>query len=137
MMARISRSRTPKLIPVRAFTPPKQSETSSTASNTAPLLRPAVMPGSWPSCCLPRVGSGQGFRLLDPQIGGDHAAAPILELHQRLDVLHVLVRIQRVDQHAILFSNEVAAHLARARELVVVGIELLVKDDEAVNLRRG
>src|ERR1700692_1433783 len=118
MMARISRSRTPKLIPVRAFTPPKQSETSSTTSNTAPLLRPAVMPGSWPSCCLPRVGSGQGFRLLDPQIGGNHAAAAILPLHHRLDMLHVLVRIQRVDKHAILFSDEVAAHLACSCQLV-------------------
>src|SRR6202521_4658977 len=137
MMARISRSRTSKLIPVSAFTPPNESEILSSSSTTAPLPRAVLMRKSCPSRWLPRGGRGQSFGSLDPQVGCNHAAATILELHQRLDVLHVPVRVKRLDQHAILFGNEAAAHLARTRKLVVVGVELLVEDDEAVNLRGG
>src|SRR5438477_7716290 len=137
MMARISCSRTSKLIPVSAFTPPNESEILSSCSTTAPLLRAVLMRRSCLSRCLARGGRGQGFGFLYPQVGCDHAATAILEFHQRLDMLHVLVRIQRVDQHRILFRNEVSAHLARAGKLVVVGVELLVEDDEAVNLRGG
>src|SRR5438477_3209410 len=111
MMARISRSRTSKLIPVSAFTPPNESEMSSTASSTAPSPRPGVMRTPWPSCRLPWVDGRQGLDLLDPQVGGNHAAAAVLELHHRLDVLHFSVRIQRVDQDAVLLRNEAAAHL--------------------------
>ena len=46
-----------------------------------------------------------------------------------------LAAVQRVDQHRVLLGDEAAAHLARARELVVVGIELLVQDQEAAHLR--
>src|ERR1700681_4659013 len=137
MMARISCSRTSKLIPVSAFTPPNESEILSSSSTTAPLLRAVLMRWSCPSRCLARDGRGQGFGFLYPQVGGHHAAAAILELHQRFHVLHVLVRIKRIDQLAVLFGDEAAAHLARARELVVVGVELFVQDDEAMDLRRG
>ena len=45
--------------------------------------------------------------------------------------------VERVDQRRVLLADEAAAHLARARELVVVGVELLVQDQEAVDLRVG
>src|SRR5450755_2230263 len=137
MMARISCSRTSRLIPVSAFTPPKEREILSSSSTTSPALRAALIWRAHPSCGFPRGARGKDIRFRDPKVGRNHAAAAILELDQRLDVLHVPVRIQRFDQHAILFGNEVAAHLARARQLVVVRIELLVQDDETVHLRRS
>ena len=48
-----------------------------------------------------------------------------------------LPRVQRLDQHRVLLGDEAAAHLARARQLVVVGVELLVQHQEAVDLRVG
>ena len=63
--------------------------------------------------------------------------AAVLELDERLDVLDRRARVERVDQHRVFFGDEAAAHLARARQLVVVGIELLVQDQEAVHLRVG
>src|SRR5215471_11097755 len=82
MMARISCSRTSKLMAVSALTPPKESDTRSSLSTTSPIFR----------CVLtlrrfPHVDGGENVRSGDGEIGGDHAGAPVLELHLRLDVL--------------------------------------------------
>src|SRR5689334_2548022 len=136
MIARISCSRTSKLIPESAFTPPKESEIPSRRRTTSPMFLCGVM-GS--RCCLRRFpcgSSGENLRRGDREIGSDHAAAPVLELDLGLDVLHVLAVVKGVDQHGVFFRDERAPHLARARELVVVGIELLVQDEEAMDLGR-
>jgi len=52
-------------------------------------------------------------------------------------VLRRHAAVQRVDQRRVLLGDEVAADLARAGELVVVRIELLVQHQEAVHLRVG
>src|SRR6185436_5884519 len=109
MIARTSCSLTSKLMSVSAFTPPKRSEMCSTFSTTSPIRRALVTSGR-----LRRRLGGERLRVVDPKIGGDHARAPILEPHQRLDVLDGLATVQRVDQHAVLLGDEPAAHLARA-----------------------
>ena len=43
--------------------------------------------------------------------------------------------VERVDQRRVALGDEAAAHLARARQLAVVGVELLVQDQEAPDLR--
>src|SRR5258706_1842541 len=129
MIARISCSRTSKLMPESALTPPKESDTPSSLRTISPFRR-----------CVPtlrrlaRAHRGKDLRFGDDEIRGDNAGATILELHLRLDVLHAPACIQRVEQHCVLLRDEAAAHLARARELVVVRIELLVQDEEAVDL---
>ena len=50
-------------------------------------------------------------------------------------MLDALSAVERIDQHAILLRDEAAPHLARAGELVVVGIELLVQDQKPTDLR--
>src|SRR5438876_742442 len=69
------------------------------------------------------------------EVSLDDPGAAIFELYLRLDVLRALSGIQRIDEHRIFFCDETAPHLARARELVVVGIELLVQDKKALHLR--
>ena len=62
---------------------------------------------------------------------------PSSYVHLRLDVHRAAAVVERVDQRAVLLGDEAPAHLARARELLVVGVELLVQDEEAVDLRVG
>ena len=45
--------------------------------------------------------------------------------------------IKRRDQRRIALGNEAAAHLLRAGDFAVVGVELLVQDQEAADLRAG
>src|SRR4029453_241547 len=134
MMARTSRSRTSKLISVSAFTPPNANEMLSTLRTVSPAMRAVIGP--------PRSGDlarlrGKGPRFFDTQVRGHHVGPPVLEAHQCLDVLRLPSSVQRIDQRRIFFRDIAAPHLARTRELVVVGIEFLVQDQEAVNLRIG
>src|SRR5712692_2921301 len=141
MMARISCSRTSKLTSLRAFTPPNASETPSIARRTSPILREAF----WRSSSRRSIASrrlspahgGKGLRRGEGQLGADHAGAPVLEAHLRLDHAALRARIERVDHRRVLLADVAAAHLARARELAVVRIELLVQDHEAVDLARA
>src|SRR5690606_9137218 len=83
-------------------------------------------------------GNGwEGLERADPQVGGDLADAAVLELELGHDVLGSLAREAGVDQHAVLLGDEGAPHLAGARELVVVRVQLLVQDQEAGDLRGG
>ena len=65
------------------------------------------------------------------------AGAPVLVAHLRLDVHHLLAAVERVHQRGVLLADVAAAHLARAGQLAVVGVELLVQDQEAMDLRVG
>src|SRR3954465_1724635 len=133
MMARTSWLWTSNETPFRALTPPKASETPSTASSTSPIGWPrSTRLGGAPWCCG-REGSGFG----DLQVGRDLAGAAVLIAHLRLDVHALAAVVQRRDERRIFFSDEAPAHLARARQLLVVGIELLVQDQEAMDLRVG
>ena len=61
---------------------------------------------------------------------------PSSNLHLRLDVLRRSCRAYSASiSTRVLLGDEAAAHLARAGQLVVVGVELLVQDQEAVHLR--
>src|SRR5450759_2151613 len=99
-----------------------------------PLFRPSAAPAPC-SCRLLRRRGRIGLGFLDAQFGADLAAAPVLELDLRLDELRRLARIERIDQHAVFLRDETAAHLARARQLVVIRIEFLVQDEETMHLR--
>ena len=45
--------------------------------------------------------------------------------------------VERIDQRRIALGDEAAAHLLGARQLAVVGVELLVQNEEAPDLRAG
>src|SRR5512141_2418537 len=138
MIARISCSRTSKLTSVSAFTPPNASDTPSTARMTSPSLRPAAS-ATLASCrsmsgrLSQRLG-GEGARVLDPEIGADIAGAAILEAHLRLDDAALDSGIERIDDGGVFLRDEATPHLARAGELAVVGVQLLVQDHESVDL---
>src|SRR5215468_7002846 len=78
---------------------------------------------------------GKRLCFRDREIRRDRARAPILEFHQRLDVLNGLPAVKRVDQRSVLLRHEPSPDLAGAGELLVVGIELIVQDEEPPDLR--
>src|SRR6202035_3813499 len=73
----------------------------------------------------------------DPELGADRAAAAVLEGHLALDMPGLGARIERLDEAPIALGDDAAAHLAGAPELAVIGVELLVQDEEAADLRGG
>ena len=77
-----------------------------------------------------------GTHVADRHLGPDHAGAAVLEGHLRLDRNAVPARVQRLDQFAVALVDHAAAHLARARELAVVGVQLLVEQQETGDLLR-
>src|SRR6266850_62049 len=139
MMARISCARTSKETPWSATTPPKASETSSISSMAGPTFLSVVI--SWDETSrasrrLPRRGGDTvGLRLHDSQVGRHRTRAAVLETHLGLDEAARLVRVEGIDQHGVFLGDVAAAHLARARELAVVGVELLLQYEETVDLR--
>src|SRR5215470_2580708 len=142
MMARISPLRMSKETPLIALTPPKASETSSTASSTSPatIFGPlgALMP--WPrtrSRCLLHRQYRHGRHVANLDGGGERALAAILERHLGRDVGLARPAVDRRDERLVAFGDEAAAHLLRARDFAVVGVELFVQDQEAANLRAG
>src|SRR5260370_19488376 len=137
MMARISCSRTSKETPWSATTPPKASETSSISRIGRPISCLPSCQAKGVSGRFPRRGSAECLRLHDLQVGRHRSDAAVLEPHLRHDETARLVRVESVDQHGVLVSDVAAPYLARARELAVVGLELLVQDEEAPDLRVG
>src|SRR5512143_3997065 len=132
MIARTSCSRTSKLMSDSARTPPNASEMCSSFRITSPIVRtPPLIASRRPA----RVRGREGLRVDDLEVRRDDAPAPILELDLGLDVLDIPAAVERVDQHRVLLGDEAAAYLARAGQLVVVRIELLVQDQEPVHLR--
>src|ERR1700704_5797870 len=135
MMARISCSRTSKLTSVSAFTPPNASEMLSSSRMTSPPLRTLLIP-RMRSRRPPRRGGWERGCVGDAQIRGDHSAAAVLEAHLRFDVLVRLAAVERLDEHGVFLGDKSPAHLARARQLVVVRVELLVQNEKTADLRR-
>ena len=84
-----------------------------------------------------RPTAREGRHVDDLQRRRHLAGAAVLELHLGLDVLLALAAVERVDQHLVALGDEAAADLARARQLAVVGVELLVQDQEAADLAAG
>src|SRR5438874_6704494 len=159
MMARISPLRMSKETPLIALTPPKASDTFSTASSTSPATTSvplgALMPrfrkcderypgrGSGPSARHPssrrllhrRQRHGGNVANLDAR--RKRALAAVLERHLGRDVGLARTAVERRDQRRVAFGDEAAADLLRARDFAVVGVELFVQDEEAANLRTG
>ena len=74
---------------------------------------------------------------VDPHVTGDRARAAVLEGHLGRDLEVIGVSVQGVDQHRVFFGDETAPDLARARELAVVGVELLMQYQVPLDLRPG
>src|SRR5262249_4379890 len=142
MMARISPLRMSKETPLIALTPPKASDTFSTASSTSPatISGPlgALMPRLRARSRRPlhrRYRHGRNVANLDAR--GKRALAAVLERHLGRDVGLAPTAIERGDERRVAFGDEAAADLLRARDFAVVSIELFVQDQEAPNLRTG
>src|SRR5687767_4080846 len=142
MMARISCSRTSKETSCSAFTPPKASETLSTDRMTSPTRRPWARRSSvtWARSTLgglPRRFRGKGLRVADLEVRRESTRAPVFVAHARFDMDALLVVVQGLDQRPVLLADEAPPDLARAGELLVVRVQLLVQDQEAVDLGVG
>src|SRR3990172_1505988 len=139
MIALTSCSRTSNDTSTSAFTPPNESDTFSTARTTSPTR------------CAPAIGCGtviesrrlagrrgrEGPGVADLEVGRERAGAPVLVAYLRLDVHVFAAAVERLHQGGVLLGDEPPPHLARARELLVVGIEILVQDQETVDLGVG
>src|SRR2546428_3376897 len=91
----------------------------------------------------PRAGarlpprSPHGLRrtdLADAHVGADGPRAPVLVGDLRLDLRAVAVAVEGLDEGRVLLADVAAAHLTRPRDLLVVGVELLVQDQELPDL---
>src|SRR5450830_781428 len=80
---------------------------------------------------------GEGLDVGDLQIGRNHALAAVFEFHLRLDVLRLLARVERFDQHAVFLGNKTAPYFAGTREFVIVRIQFFMQNQKAMNLRIG
>src|SRR5688572_31945986 len=122
MMARTSCSRTSKDTSVSAFTPPKASDTPSTARTTSPIarsvaaaarsfrfMRPAL------SCSRLRGQRREGLGGVHAQLGAHEARAPVLEAHLRLDHAALDPGIQGVHDGRVLLADEAAARSEERR----------------------
>src|SRR5919106_4964812 len=136
MMARISCSRTSKETSCSARTPPKASDTFWTERMTSPMRRAMMVVSSDGATARSILGGlpgglrREGLRVADFQICRIGAGAPVFIAHLRLDVDRIPAGVKRLDERAVLLGDVAPAHLARARELAVVRLELLVQDEK-------
>src|SRR5678815_3167631 len=130
-IARSPRARTSKAMSASALTPPKRRLMFCTSRTTSPERRAVIGRSRRAPDRL------EGLGVDDLQGRGDLADATVLEADRGFDELLGLARIQRVDQHVIAFADEAAPDLRRARQLAVVGVELLVQDQEPADLAAG
>src|SRR3954449_10704944 len=159
MMARISHLRMSNDTSVSAFTPPKPSDTFSTASSTSPLARSepsgALMAQSPPLSTRGRESRGGGAqtwtpsrRLLQrrrlnriklhiPDIHPrrDDALAAVLECDLGGDVGLARSIVERLDQRGVALGDEAASHFLRTGQFAVVSVQFLVQNEEALDLR--
>src|SRR5512146_2690804 len=63
-----------------------------------------------------------------PRLDARHLA--VLELDRRVDVDRLRLAVERGDDVPVTFLDDAAAYLPRPRELLVVGVELLVQEHE-------
>src|SRR5207244_5963852 len=71
----------------------------------------------------------------DRHVRAHDAGTAVLVGYLRLDLDAVLSRVERVDERRVLLRDVAAAHLPRARDLLVVRVQLLVQDQEPFDLR--
>src|SRR5258706_2106909 len=146
MIARTSCSRTSNEPSRNAWTPPKDSDTPSTARITPPMRcarsaccrRPSLISVS--RTRLGRLlcrGRREGARVADREVGRYHAGAAVLVAHLDLDVRAFAAVVERIDERRVFLADMAAAHFAGSGELAVVGVELLVQNEEAVGVRTG
>src|SRR5262245_30283765 len=166
IMARISPLRMSNETPATALTPPKASDTFSTASSTLPATMSCSLGALIPrlraygdatraagllcslshgerertevaarSCCFLHRRHRHRLHVADFDAGGEHALAAVLERHLGGNVGLARTAIERRDQRRITLGDETTAHLLGARDFAVVGIELLMQDEKASNLR--
>src|SRR5690606_8110456 len=142
MIARTSCSRTSNEMSVSALTPPNASEMFCRSRMTSPIL--FLRMGGKPEWTLGTCGwSGSPGRrgrreylgLGDPDVGRDRAGTAVLEANLGFDEAVVAAVVEGLDQRAVFLADEAASYLAGAGELAVVGIELLVQDQETMDLR--
>ncbi len=72
---------------------------------------------------------------VDRQRRGDDALAAVVEAHRGLDAVLGVAAVQGGEQRRVLGHHVAAAQLLGARHLLVIGVEFLVQDDEAPDLR--
>src|SRR5262249_7771716 len=156
MMARISPLAMSKLISLSAFTPPNDRLMFSTTSRMSlktrerfigprasrPPHERAGRPRSGrgrASARLPerhrRAGARMRGKVADLDVACDGALAAVLEGDANLDMGAPGTVVERLDQGPVALADEAAPHLVGARELAVVGVERLVQDEEAADLR--
>src|SRR6266478_4113323 len=135
MMARISPLRMSKETPLTALTPPKASDTFSTASSTSPATTSGPLGALMPrlrarSRRLLHHRHRNGRSVANLHARGKRALASVFERHLGRDGGLVRTAVERRDQRRVAFGDEVAADLLRARDFPVIGVKLLVQDEE-------
>src|SRR6185312_11063765 len=151
MMARISPLRMSNETSFTAFTPPNESDTFSTDKSTSPtatsgppvaLMRRLRSRGRQRECATRRMSCRllhgrrrrHRFHVADLHPRLDRALAAVLEGHFGRDVGFLGAVIERRHQRPVALGDEAAAHLLGAGEFAVVGVELLVQDEETLDL---
>src|SRR5262245_37872338 len=165
IMARISPLRMSNETPATALTPPKASDTFSTASSTLPATMSCSLGALMPrlreyddatraagSLCSLSHGERERtevaarsccflhrwhhrLHVADFDACGEHALAAVLERHLGGNVGLACTAIERRDQRRITLGDETAADLLRARDLAVVGVEFFMQNEKTPNLR--
>src|SRR5579859_7090517 len=102
------------------------------------------MAGTSPA--MTAVGDGPSFRGLrdrrvasevyHPKCCANALGGAVLEADHRVDRYRALSPIDGVDDVGVFFVDDATADLARARELAVVGVELLVEQQKSGNALR-
>src|SRR5581483_6350242 len=143
MMARTSPLRMSNETSRRARTPPNDSDTFSTESSTSPaaMSDPGALMGGprrrRSRRLLHRTLDRQRRHVPDLHARRNDALAAVLEGDLGRDVRLVRTVVKRVDQRRIALGDEAAPDLLRPRQFAVVGVKLLVQDQEPLDLRAG
>src|SRR5260370_38349216 len=129
MMARISPLRMWKERPLTALTPPKASDTFSTASSTSPATTSGPLGALMPrlrarSRRLLHRRHRRGRNVANLGARGKHALATVLERHLGRDVGLARTAVERRDQRRLAFGNEAPADLLRAPDFAVVVVDI-------------
>ena len=144
MIARISCRRIARLTPLSACTPPNERLISSASRIGSPMcFRPrrrasgdGFLAGDRGSAAARPRGIGTVATVADREVGAHHALAAVLERHLGLDMARAASEYSASIRRRVALGDDAAAHLAGAGQLAVVGVELLVQDQEPVDLRR-
>src|SRR5436309_11096758 len=141
MMARISPLRMSKETPLIALTPPKASDTFSTASSTSPATTSGPLGALMPrflrarSRRLLHLRHRHGGNVANLDARGKHALAAVLERHLGRDIGLGRAAVERRDQRRVAFGDEAAPNLLRASDFAAVCVEIFVQDHQAPDLR--